>query len=205
MIQRFLLISSFALLCSIVGGAPRSVAATDDPASVVTNLGTRALAAMRNEDTAAANQARFRELYREYFDTEACARSALGSHWQNATAQQRQEYLKRYEDYIVIFYSALLGHLSDAHFAVVGSQPDEAGVIVTSRVTGIYGADNIVVDWRLNPTINGYKVTNVIVSGINTATMQHSDVVSAIQRNGGQVQALLVVLREKNASNGIPR
>jgi phospholipid transport system substrate-binding protein len=173
------------------------VAATDDPASVITNLGTRALAAMRNEDTAAANQARFRELYRQYFDTEACARSALGPHWQNATAQQRQEYLKRYEDYIVIFYSALLGHLSDAHFAVVGSQPDEAGVIVTSRVTGIYGADNIVVDWRLNPTSNGYKVTNVIVSGINTATMQHSDVVSAIQRNGGQVQALLVALREK--------
>ena len=32
---------------------------------------------------------------------------------------------------------------------------------------------------------------------------QHSDLISVIQRNGGQLPALLVALREKNASNGI--
>jgi ABC-type transporter MlaC component len=48
-------------------------------------------------------------------------------------------------------------------------------------------------------------VTNLIVSGINMARVQHSEVVSVIQRNGGQMQALLVALREKNASNGILR
>ena len=39
-----------------------------------------------------------------YFDAETCARSALGPHWQKATAEQRQEYANRY-DYIVIVYS----------------------------------------------------------------------------------------------------
>ncbi len=92
-----LLLSAFVLLSSIIGGAPRSVAATDDPANFVNDLGTRALAAMRNGDTAAV-QGQFRQLFRRYFDAEACARSALGPHWQNATAQEQQEYANRYED-----------------------------------------------------------------------------------------------------------
>jgi phospholipid transport system substrate-binding protein len=200
MIQRSLLLS-LVLLSSIIGSAPRSLAAADDPANFVNDLGTRALAAMRNEDTAAV-QGQFRQLFRRYFDTEACARSALGPHWQNATAQQRQEYAKRYEDYIVIVYSTLLGHLRGENFTVLGSRPSEEGVIVASRVSGIV---SIGVDWLLTPTNNGYKVTNLFVGGIDMAGMQRSDLVSVVQRNSGQVQALLVALREKNASNGILR
>ena len=201
MIQRSLLLSAFVLLSSIARGAPRSLAATDDPASVVGDLGTRALAAMRNGDTAAV-QGRFRQLFRQYFDAKACARSALGPYWQNTTASQRQEYANRYEDYIVIVYSRLLGHLSGESITVLGSQPNEEGVIVTSRINGIV---SIAVDWQLNLTNNGYKVTNLFVGGINMASVQHSEVVSVIQRNSGQMQALLVALREKNESNGILR
>jgi len=84
MIHRSLLLSAFVLLSSIIGGSPRSLAATDDPASLVNDLATRALAAMRNGDTAAV-QGRFRQLFRQYFDAEACARSALGPYWQNTS------------------------------------------------------------------------------------------------------------------------
>ena len=58
---------------------------------------------------------------------------------------------------------------------------------------------------QLNPTNRGYKVTDVIVNGISMASAQHSDLVSVIQRNNGHMPALLVALREKNASNGILR
>jgi phospholipid transport system substrate-binding protein len=201
MIQRSLLLSAFVLLSSIIGGAPRSSAATDDPANFVNDLGTRALAAMRNGDMAAV-QGRFRQLFRQDFDAEACARSALGPHWQNATAQQQQEYAKRYEDYIVIVYSALLGRLSGESITVLGSQPNEEGVIVTSQINGIVPIE---VDWQLNQTNNGYKVTNLFVGGINMASVQHSDLVSVIHPNDGQMQALLVAMRDKNASNGILR
>ena len=203
MIQRSLLLSAFVLLSSIIGGAPRSLAASEGipGASFVNDLGTRALAAMRNGDMAAV-QGRFRQLFRQYFDAEACARSALGPHWQNATALQRQEYANRYEDYIVIVYSTLLSRLDGQSITVLGSQSDEDGVRVTSRINGVVP---ITVDWQLNPTNNGYKVTNLFVSGINMASMQRSDLISVVQRNSGQMQALLVAMRDKNASNGILR
>jgi len=202
--QRPLLLSAFVLLACNIEGAPRSSAATNDPLNLVYDFGTRALAAMQSGDTA-ARESRFRQLYRLYFAEEACARSAIGLYWQTATAQQRREYVKRYEDYIVIVYSTLLSRLSDESFTVLGSQPDQEGVVVSSQITGIAGTANISVDWQLNQTNNGYKVNNVVVSGVNMASMQNSDLVSVIQRNNGQLPALLIALRDKNASNGVFR
>ena len=202
MIQRFLLLSAFALFFSLIEGTPRSLAATNDPASIVSDLGSRGIAVMPNGDTAAANQKRFRELFRQYFDVEACARSALGPYWIKATALQRQEFVGLYEDYVVIAYSAALRSLGGESFKVLGSQPDKGRVIVTSQIQ-VSDAAPIRVDWQLNPTNRGYKVTDVIVNGISMASAQHSDLVSVIQRNSGHMPALLVALREKNASNGI--
>jgi phospholipid transport system substrate-binding protein len=87
---------------------------------------------------------------------------------------------------------------------VLGSQPDKGRVIVASRIQ-INGAAPIRVDWQLNPTNHGYKVTDLIVNGISMASTQYSDLVSFMQRNSGHVPALLVALREKNANNGILR
>jgi phospholipid transport system substrate-binding protein len=202
MIRRVFLLSGFILLSGIIGGAPGSATASD-PASIVRDLGSRALAAMRNGDIAAARQMRLRQLFSQYFDLEACARSALGVHWQNATARQRQEYIELYENYVVIGYSAYLGVLGGQSLKVLGSRPNEKGVIVRSWITGINAP--IRVDWQLNPTNYGYKVTDVIVDGISMATTQHAELVSFIQRNSGQMPVLLVALREKNASNAILR
>ena len=203
MIKRFLLLSAFVLLSGIVGGAPKSLAATDGPASFVSDLASRALAPMPNEGTA-VKQERFRQLFREYFDVEACARAALGPYWLKATALQRQEFVGLYEDYVVIAYSTAFRALGGESFKVLGSQPDKGRVIVTSRIE-INDAAPIRVDWQLNPTNRGYKVTDLIVNGISMASAQHSDLVSVIQRNNGHVPALLVAMREKNASNGILR
>jgi phospholipid transport system substrate-binding protein len=75
---------------------------------------------------------------------------------------------------------------------------------VASRIQ-INGAAPIRIDWQLNPTNPGYKVTDLIVNGVSMASTQHSDMVSVIQRNNGHMPALLVALREKNAGNGIVR
>ena len=102
MIRRLLLLSAFVIFSSIIVETSRSLAATNDPASVVGDLGSRAIASMQSGDTAAAKQERFRQLLRQYFDVEACARFALGTYWRTATTLQRQEFVELYEDYVVV-------------------------------------------------------------------------------------------------------
>ena len=205
MIQRFLLLSAFVLFSSIIGDTSRSLGATNDPASIIGDLGGRAISVLQNRDTAAAKQEQFRQLFRQYFDVEACARSALGTYWRTATTLQRQEFVELYEDYVVASYSTALRALGGASFEVLGSHSDREGVIVSSRVQINGGGAPIMIDWRLNPSNHYYKVTDVIVNGISTASTQHSDLVSVIQRHNGQLPPLLVALREKNASNGTIR
>jgi phospholipid transport system substrate-binding protein len=193
---------TFALLFGVIGAAPSS--AETDAAGFISDLGGRALAAIQSANSTVAKQAQFRQLFHQYFDVEACARAALGPYWNNATAQQRLEFVNLYEDYVVIGYSAHLGALRGDSFKVLGSQPDKERVVVASRIE-INGAAPIRLDWQLNSANHSYKVTDVIVNGISMASAQHSDLVSVIQRNNGHLSALLVALREKNASNGILR
>jgi phospholipid transport system substrate-binding protein len=190
------------LLIGGVGAAPSWAAS--DASSFINNLGNRAVGAMNSSDSPAARQGMFRQLFRQYFDVDACARSAMGSYWNTATAQQRQEFVKLYEDYVVVGYSAHLGAIGGETFEVLGSQPDKERVIVTSRIQ-IKGAAPVRIDWQISSSKGGYKVTDLIVNGISMANAQHSDLVSVIQRNNGHVSALLVAMREKNASNGIVR
>jgi ABC-type transporter MlaC component len=102
-------------------------ATADDAANTIGDLGTRAIAVMQDGDTAAVVQGRFRQLFRQYFDADACGRFALGPRWQTATIQQRQEFTARYEDYIVITYSTFLSHIRGESFKVMGSTPMRKG------------------------------------------------------------------------------
>jgi phospholipid transport system substrate-binding protein len=147
MIQRFLLLSALVLFSSIIGDTPRSLAAANDPAHIVGDLGGRAISVLQNGDTAAVKQEQFRQLFRQYFDVEACARFALGTYWRTATTLQRQEFVELYEDYVVVSYSTALRALGGASFGVLGSQSDREGVIVSSRVQ-INGGAPIRIDWR---------------------------------------------------------
>jgi phospholipid transport system substrate-binding protein len=203
--QRFWLLFVFVIFFSIIGDTPGSLAVTNDPGRFVGDLGSRAIAVLQSGDTAAAKQEQFRQLFRQYFDVEACARSALGTYWRTATTLQRQEFVELYEDYVVASYSTALRALGGASFEVLGSHSGSEGVIVSSRVQINGGGAPIRIDWRLNPTDHGYKVIDVIVNGISTASTQHADLVSVIQRHNGNLPFLLVALREKKVSNGIVR
>jgi phospholipid transport system substrate-binding protein len=91
-----------------------------DPASIVGDLGGRVISVLQNGDTAAAKQEQFRQLFRQYFDVEACARFALGTYWRTATTLQRQEFVELYEDYVVVSYSTALRALGGASFESAG-------------------------------------------------------------------------------------
>jgi phospholipid transport system substrate-binding protein len=56
-------------------------------------------------------------------------------------------------------------------------------------------------DWRLVTDDNGsYKINDVIVEGVSMTATQRSEFAAVVQRNGGQVQSLLSMMREKTAS-----
>jgi phospholipid transport system substrate-binding protein len=193
--RSFLTVAFIALAGALAPAIPAAAAA--DPAAMISNLGSRALEVLGKDATQPQRAARFRELLREDFDVPGIGRFVLGRYWNTATEEQRAEFIKLFEDYIALAYATRLAEYSGENFKVTGSRPDADGAIVSSQILRPGGAAPVKVDWRLTGRNGVYKISDVSVDGISMAVTQRSEFASVIQHNGGQVQGLIAMLRDK--------
>jgi phospholipid transport system substrate-binding protein len=198
MMRRSFLTAAFIALTGALAPAI-SAGAAADPAAMISNLGTQALQVLGKDATQSQRVARFRELLRDDFDVPVIARFVLGRYWNIATEEQRAEFTKLFEDYIAIAYATRLAEYSGEQFKVISSRPDGDGAIVSSQILRPAGAAPIKVDWRLVGRGGVYKISDVSVDGISMAVTERSEFASVIQHNGGQVQSLIAMLRDRTA------
>jgi phospholipid transport system substrate-binding protein len=185
----------------IVGAlAAPAILAAADPAAIINNLGNRALEVLGKNATPAQRVARFHELFHEDFDVPGIARFVLGRYWKTATAEQQEEFVKLFEDYIALVYSNQLAAFSGETLRVTGSRTNAEEAVVASEIIRPSGAPPVKVDWHLTDRNGAYKISDVTLDGISMAVTQRSEFASVIQRNGGQVSNLIAQLREKTAS-----
>jgi phospholipid transport system substrate-binding protein len=180
-------------------------AAAADPAAMISNLGSRALEVLGKGTNQSQRAERFRELLRQDFDVPGIARFVLGRYWNTASEEQRTEYVKVFEDYIAMAYATRLAEYTGETFKVTGSRLDADGAIVSSQIVRPSGAAPVKVDWRLTGRDGKYKISDVSVDGISMAVTQRSEFASVIQHNGGQVQGLITMLRQKTSGGGASR
>jgi phospholipid transport system substrate-binding protein len=193
-----------AALILIGGALAPAVLGAPDPAAVINNLGNRALEVLGKSATPAQRVARFHELFREDFDVPGIARFVLGRYWKTATPEQQEEFVKLFEDYIALVYSSQLAAYSGETLKVTGSRPEPEGAVVASVIIRPTGTPPVRVEWHLTDRNGTYKINDVAVDGISMAVTQRSEFAAVIQRNGGQVQGLIIQLREKTG-NFAPR
>jgi phospholipid transport system substrate-binding protein len=200
MMRRSVLTGALMILAGVIAPAIPAAAAAD-PAAMISNLGTRALEVLGKGATPSQRVARFRELLREDFDVPGIGRFVLGRYWNTATEEQRAEFIKLFEDYIAMAYATRLAEYTGETFKVTGSRPDADGAIVSSQIVRPAGAAPVKVDWRLTGRNGVYKISDVSVDGISMAVTQRSEFASVIQHNGGQVQSLITMLRDRTAGS----
>jgi phospholipid transport system substrate-binding protein len=177
MMRRSLLTILLVLIATTSLAAPLPVNPADAIA-FMNQLWNRAVELLNNKTDPAIRQARFRQLFHDDFDGAGIARFVLGRYWRSAGAEEQQEFVKLFEDYVAFVYAARLANFGGETFKIRGSRSDGDRVI-----------DN-----------HGYKINDVIVEGVSMAVTQRSEFASIIQRNGGQVHDLIAMMREKTAS-----
>ena len=91
-------------------------------------------------------------------------------------------------------------HKSEGKSDKVGSarpEGDNASVVQSQIALANSNQPPVRVDWRVTGHGNAYKISDVTVEGVSMALTQRQEFASVIQRGGGQLDALLKVLREK--------
>jgi phospholipid transport system substrate-binding protein len=179
----------------VSAGIPRAGAAPD-PVAFVSQLGNQAIQVLGPSVSAAQRLVRFRELFRDDFDVPGIGQFVLGRYWRTATPAEQQEFLGLFQEYIVEAYSARLGAYGGEPFRVTGSRGTGGEIAVASQVLEKSGAP-IEIDWYLADEGGTLKIIDVYVGGVSMKVTERDEFGAVIQRNGGQVSALLAQLRQK--------
>lgn len=148
-----------------------------------------------------ARGAQFRQLLDDDFDMPRISRFVLGRYWNDASDQDKQQFQKLFEDYVVRSYAARFGEYSGETVKITNSRAEsETSTLVQSQIIRANGAPPAKVDWRVRKNGTGFKIVDVDVEGVSMVLTQREEFSSVIQRSGGSLAGLNRELQQKLAS-----
>jgi len=197
---RFAMILVIIVMTAIFVSAPgRAADASGDAQAFIAGLADRAISALTPPGISREErETRARSLLNDNFAVPAIGQFVLGRYWRDASAEERAEYLRLFEDLIVVTYvdrfSRYSGETLKINRAV--TDPDSGDVVVYSEISRS-GGPPVQVGWRVRRADRTFKIIDVIVEGVSMGQTQRSDFSSVIRNNGGSLDALLAEMRRR--------
>lgn len=194
------LIAPLAFCAMLFAGfAPATAQASTDQAAVsfVEDVSKRAIDIISDKNISKAQREdEFRALLLETADMKRIAAFALGQYLRTPTEEQKTEYLKLVETFIVKVYVTRLSDYNNEKLDILGAKAKgDSQAIVQSEIKFTNGREPVKVDWWLIKNDSDFKIFDVNVVGIWLAQEQRSTFTSVIRNNGGKFEALLEHLR----------
>lgn len=181
-----------AAAAAVAGGALPALAA--DPAQLVQGTAQQVIDIVKSK-TGADRQAAILQVLQTKFDLPAMGRFALGTHWNQATEDQRTRFLKAVATAEARAYSERFGQYGGQTLTIGKVMPRANGVsIVDSRLSQTSGQP-IKLEWE----VRNDRITDVKVEGVSMVMTRRSDFNSYIQNHGGKVDALVQELEARAA------
>lgn len=201
------------VLALTIAGAPSDSFAQTPPSAATTGeseklsaeslfiqgLGDKAIYLLANKQfTPEERDAEFKKLLQETFDLNTIARFVIGRSWRSATEEQQKEYMHLFEALVIKTYSDRFALYTGEGFKVRSSTPEgEKDTVVNSDITHPDGTPPTSVTWRVRQKDGKLGVIDVIVEGVSMSVTQRQEYASVIQRNGGDINALLDLMRQR--------
>jgi phospholipid transport system substrate-binding protein len=193
--------AAFALIAAMgsIGFAPAALAQDQGASAFIDGMARQAIGVL---ETVGANtpegRAQFARIFEQGFDVPTIGRFVLGRYWNTATPEQQQEYLQLFQQMVVNTYARRFQNYQGESLQIVGTRAagDQGDTLVQTQISQINGPP-IAVDWRVRSRSGGYKVVDVIVANVSMSVTQRDEFASVISQNGGSIEGLLSVLRQR--------
>lgn len=141
--------------------------------------------------TGAAREASIQKVLKTDFDLNAMGRSALGTHWNSATEDQRQRFLKAAASAEAHAYAERFGQYGGQTLAIGRVTPRGNGVSVVDSKLNQSNGQPINIQWEVRDEGQVPRITDVKIEGVSMVITRRSDFNSYIQNHGGQVEPLI--------------
>jgi len=144
-----------------------------------------------------ARREKFRDLLRSHFDMTWIGQFVLGKHWRRASPDQRETYLKLFEESIIFTYTSRFDEYSGQTFEVTGNAENGRFTMVKSKIVDPVSPEkSVLVDWRVIEDNGKFKIVDVVIEGISMGITQRNEYSAVIDSNGGRIDSLLVKMEE---------
>jgi phospholipid transport system substrate-binding protein len=203
--QRLTLFAAVIALCFGLALPPAGALQATDPASLITNLVSEAIANIKQQQQASDDEraSKFRALLEAGFDIPRISRFVLGRFWNAASDRERQQFTTLFENWVVRTYSSRFRDYSGQTIKVTGTRPEgDTSSVVLSQFINPNAPQPAKVEWHVRKEADGsYKVVDVSVEGVSMALTQRDEIAAVADRNGGTVGGLNKALEERLAAN----
>lgn len=164
----------------------------------VADLGESALALVTDKAIVGeARREKFRMLLNDHFDLNWIGQFVLGRNWRRASPEQRETYLKLFEESIVFTYTNQFDNYSGQMFEVTGNGENGRYTVVKSMIVDPSGPQgNVLIDWRLIEDGGKLRIVDVVIEGISMGITQRNEYSSVIESNGGKIDPLLARMEQ---------
>ena len=148
--------------------------------------------------TQAERETRFRALLQANFDLPRITRFVLGRYVRSATPEQMTEFTTLYEDLMTLTYARLFASYAGESFTVLreAGDPGSRYSLVLGQIGLPSGGAPIALDWQILTSDDGsHRVVDLKVEGVSLAIAQRDEFTAVLDRNGGNIDALLDEIR----------
>lgn len=190
-----------AVAAWLVLAVPPAAAGGDEAETFIRDTADRVFTAYSGEVSDEQRTEIFRQILGKTFELKTIARFTLGRYWRVASAEQRTEYQRLFEDFLVLAYANRFRDLGGVKLRITSVRTiNERDRLVLSEVAADATRPPIRIGWRVRQTKNGPRIVDVIVDGISMSITQRDQFAAAIRTAGGKVEGLLAMLRDKTAT-----
>ncbi|MGI9413952.1 MAG: ABC transporter substrate-binding protein [Hyphomicrobiales bacterium] len=173
---------------------PASALAGETVEEFIGRISNQVLTVVNSAATAGVKKQQFKEMLTAHADIPTIAVFSLGKYARRLNDRDRETYYGLVIDYISHIFALHADGFNGETVTIVGSNKrSDRETLVSSKVRFANGR-SLPVAWRVLTAGGGYKVFDVSVNGIWLAIQQRSEFVSVIQRNNGNIKALLEFL-----------
>lgn len=190
-----------AALLAIAPQTARAEVSTDEVKSFVNSMASSAINSLTGKDIAReVRKERFRTLVHDFFAIKSIGKWVLGRHWRRATPEQREEYLKLFENMLLERYVDGFKDYSGESLEISRTEKRQENDFIVHTMLKRPGGQPVEVSWRVGVGERDgkhiFKIVDIIVNGLSMALTQQKEFNSVISNNGNSVDSLLEKMRE---------
>jgi phospholipid transport system substrate-binding protein len=200
--RRTILAAAAAVLLMSTGFAVTPVRAATDLSAFVNEVSDASITELSKADpTDTARAAALKPVLLKYFDMPGLSKHVLGAYWKKISADQQQEFTQAFTNYVASVYGQRFKEYKGQKLEVKRVRDQGASATVFTAVAGGSEDAGARVDWEINSSGAAPLVEDIRVEGLSLADTHRQEFTSVLSQHGGDINALMGILKSKSLVN----